>query len=301
MKSSSTCRRHCVHGMGMVVVTMGFCHGALANEPVAFRITELDLVSPRIVSDAFLFCQDLTSTLNDLVIQPAFNDLSVNTIQTFTPLDPAGASSQWQAEFNADCTPGTNPLECAPDADDPAFSMGTALNQAAGTCYTADPAEVNERGGGSNYSPAVNAPAAPCYATDVDSVELILSGITIPLKGATVSATYTGNPVDGLVTGVVTGFISQEEAALTRFSDTVDLIGNLSLYSILNGGDRVVNGVEDACNIGFVSADDADLFEAETGFRFFFNFVAERVNWPSDIDAPVLLLKDGFEEMPGGG
>lgn len=297
MMASFKSSRRSVLGLSALVVSMGTIHGATANE-AAFRISELELISPRIVSDALFFCQDLTSTLNDSVIQPALDDLSVNTIQTFTPLDPSAASSAWRAEFNAECTPGTDPLECEPDADDPAVSTGTAINLSAGTCYTPIPAEVNERTGLPPYNPTANSPAAPCYSTDVASVQLILSGITIPLKGATIAATYAGDPVDGLVNGVVTGFISQEDAATTTFSSGIPLIADLSLYSLLNGGDREVLGVPDACNINFIPADDADTFGNETGFRFFFNFAAEAVEWPSET-LPILILRDGFEGVSG--
>jgi hypothetical protein len=103
-----------------------------------------------------------------------------------------------------------------------------------------------------------------------------------------VSATYSGGtPATTLVSGVVTGFLSEREASDILLPDTLPApLGGAPLYTVLQAaGATVVNSsgqtVRSACNVGGGGhEDDRDtLPDGTRGFWFFINFTGERITW----------------------
>jgi hypothetical protein len=178
------------------------------------------------------------------------------------------------------------PDSCGPDAM-PDIVAAMVTNLSRGTCYTPIAADVNTRAGTpAAYSPTANTVGAPCFVSDEVMITVNLSGITIPLQRARVSATYSGTPPTRLVTGVVTGFLSERAAADILLPDTLPLVGGDPLYSHLQAGNRTATNsmgmsVPDGCNVGGgTNEDDADtLSDGTRGFWFFLNYEAELVTW----------------------
>src|SRR6185503_19462381 len=84
---------------------------------------------------------------------------------------------------------------------------------------------------------APNQPASPCFATDAQTIVLVLQGTSLTLYDARVGAQYSGDPATGLTTGLIRGFVTEEDAKVT-IVPLQDLAGgSRSLASLLRGGD----------------------------------------------------------------
>lgn len=263
--------------------------------PPAFRMTNLDLISPRIVIDAF-GCDDVTQvplfgfSVNgqiDEAIRPVSmgGSYSLHIVNLFRPLDPAMAVTATELHMNAACMEAPTPDSCVPNPM-PDLTTSNANNRSAGTCFMADPAQVNTRAGTpAAYAPAVNTVGAPCFVTDEQTLTITLTGIRIPLRRARVAATYSGVPPNRLVTGVVSGFLDEVTAADIVLPLSLPLVGGDALYEHLQAGDRSVTNsmgvsIPDACNVGGgTHEDDADMNGTVRGFWFFLNFEAELIDW----------------------
>ena len=267
--------------------------------PTGFRITNLDLVSPRVVVVPLIGCADVTQmpiggfSVNDSLdtaIRPMSAGggatYSLHVVNVFRPLAPGAPTSGLDIHLNAACMESPTPDACMAGAM-PDFVSTVANSRAAGSCFAPVAADVNTRAGGPTaYAPTVNSVAGPCFVTDEGLLTVTLSGIAIPLTRARVSASYSGSPVTGLVTGVVTGFLSERAAADVILPATLPLVGGDSLYQHLQAGGRTTTNtagrsIASGCNVGRGAVeDDADtLPDGTRGFWFFLNFQAERVSW----------------------
>ena len=263
--------------------------------PTGFRVTNLDLISPRIVASIpFFGCRDVTQTpvagfsVNgelDTAIQPMSSggDYSLHLVQLFRPLAPASAVTPSELHFNPVCMEAPTPDSCGPDPM-PDVVPSNANNLSAGTCYTPIASDVNASPG-MTYSPTANTVGAPCFVSDEETIMVTLSGISIPLTRARVAATYMGTPTNRLVTGVVTGFLDETTAADIVLPGTLPIVGGDRLYEHLQAGNRTImdsmgGSVSDSCNVGGgTSEDDADMDGTTRGFWFFLNFQAELITW----------------------
>ena len=288
------------------------CATEMAMPPTVFRMVDLDLVSPRIVLDVPLGgCQDITvncaragflgcqsdginTLLQNAVTMdedmPADGLFDLSVVSAFRPLAPATATTPVDFYIGADCSTAT-PSSCAPGTASVVNSGAT--NMAGGaTCFTPVAADVNTRAGApAAYAPAANTVTGPCFISDQETIMITLSGIVIPLERARISATYSGSPPTQLVSGVITGFLSERAAADTLLPATLPLVGGDPLYSVLQAGGRsVMNSagmtIASACNIneagsGNVAEDDADNVTgpATRGFWFYLNFRATLATW----------------------
>jgi hypothetical protein len=121
--------------------------------------------------------------------------------------------------------------------------------------------------------------------TNETTIMVTLSGIVIPLQRARVAATYSGSPPNRLITGVVTGFLTETAAADVILPATLPLVGGDSLYEHLQAGNRsVMNSmgmsIPDGCNVGGgTHEDDADTVGGVRGFWFFLNFESDLITW----------------------
>jgi cysteine-rich repeat protein len=273
------------------------CTTEMATPPTGFRVTNLDLISPRITADIFLLgCRDVTQTavlgfsVNgalDTAIQPmsAMGDYDLHIVNLMRPLNPAAASTPAELHLDAVCDEATMPDSCGPDPM-PMPVLSNANNQSMGSCFTPVAADVNTRvGTPAAYAPTANTVSAPCFVSDEEALTVTLSGIDIPLTRARVSATYSGTPANRLVSGTVIGFLSETAAADVILPDTLPVVGGDSLYQHLQAGNRSVMDsagmtIADGCNVGGgMSEDDADMDGATRGFWFFLNFEAELITW----------------------
>jgi hypothetical protein len=270
-----------------------------STPPTGFRITNLDLVSPRVVVVPLIGCADVTQmpvagfSVNDSLdtaIRPVSAGggatYSLHVVNVFRPLAPEAPTSGLDIHLNAACMESPTPDACMAGAM-PDFVRTVANSRATGSCFAPVAADVNTRAGTpAAYAPTVNSVAGPCFVTDEGLLTVTLSGIAIPLTRARVSASYSGSPVTGLVTGVVTGFLSERAAADVILPATLPLVGGDSLYQHLQAGGRTTTNtagrsIASGCNVGRGAVeDDADtLPDGTRGFWFFLNFQAERVSW----------------------
>jgi len=269
----------------------------------AFRITQLGLVSPRIVTAPPLTsCQDITQNSPSVLgnsIGPSVNSFyseaigpvssggtySLHMLPLLSPLDPGTPTSQLILHLDAACQEGS-PLDSCDPGSSPLIFTESATNLTDGTCFTPVLADVNTRAGTPvAYSPTANTVGAPCFHSEQGELLLDVYGLAVPLHHAHMAATYTGSPADGLVSGVITGFLPQLVAADLVFAESDPILGGQPLYSTLQAGNRTVldsmgASIPDGCNLGGgTHEDDADVFDDVTGFWFFLNFTAEQVNW----------------------
>jgi len=148
-------------------------------------------------------------------------------------------------------------------------SSTTANNSPAGmTCYTPDPTTLSTYSG---YS-APNTVTGPCFLSDPTSFTVSLSGTAIPLSEARVAATYSGGvPPNTLVSGVLSGFLSEADARAAILPASLPLVGGDTLFQHLAAGG--VSG--SSCT----SRDDRDTHMGVTGFWVYLNFTATQATW----------------------
>ncbi len=263
------------------------CQTEAGVMPTAFRMTTLSLISPRVVINVF-GCRDITQTafLGTSVngeIATSITGFTLNIVSVFRPLSTAAPTSPLDITTNAACMAGT-PASCGLAAMMPAVTSTTAVNMATGNCFTAVAADVNTRAGApATYSPGVNVVSGPCFASSQTTLNVNLSGIIVPLQRARIAAQYSGTPTSRLITGVVTGFLSEADARGVILPATLAVIGGDPLYSHLQAGGATGSG----CNLGGGTAeDDRDTImnpdgTTTRGFWFFLNFTADRATWTS--------------------
>jgi cysteine-rich repeat protein len=239
----------------------------------AFRVQTIKLMEPHVWANVFFRCRDLTDdgigslapSVNDS-LQTNVDDYLINFLTVFRPLDPAAPSSP--AEFiSGECTDGGI---CQPGAGSTMTS--NMNNQAAGgTCFAADPAALNP-----SYT-APNEVIGPCFVSDEEELDVeIGGGVVVPLTRARISATYDGGPPPTkLISGVLSGFLSEQSARSTRLPPEMPMVGDQPLYAILAaGGDE-----GSSCS----AQDDRDTVDDSgstvRGFWFYLNFTAQQVGW----------------------
>jgi len=258
--------------------------------PTAFRVETLVLMHPHIYADLPIFgCRDVTNSIplgladpvND-ILQDSVDCRVLNYITVHDPLDLAMMTNPVDL-VDGECAPlPPDPSMCpgssSPPPGTPTCQVGagtafpfTGTNTPAGmTCFTPDPTRYS-------YS-APNTVTGPCFLTSEQDITVVVSGISIPLIDARVSATYAGGaPPNQLVSGVITGFLTRTAAMAAIIPVSVSLIGGDSLYQHL--ADNGASG--SGCN----SSDDGATHTPSTGgpavdgFWFFLNFTADEVTW----------------------
>jgi hypothetical protein len=236
----------------------------------AYRTITLGIADPHLYTNIGV-CIDITSTAND-EFRTAIADYSLNFVNLFRPLDTSIATNPDEFITSAVCTAGS-PDSCTRDIGDAPIAT-IANNQMTGsaTCLSANASHLN-----ASYS-VPNAPSVPCFSTDSRTFNIDLGGILITLTDAQIGATYdTGTPPDGLLTGVIIGFLSVAEAQAAVFPADTPLIGGDSLYEHLAHGRASGSACETA--MGTWNVDDSDTNGATEGFWFHINFTAELVDW----------------------
>ncbi len=278
------------------------CTIETATPPTGFRITQLRLISPRItVAVPLGGCQDITDNCPSLfggcqadsvntLLANALNptstmngDYSLHIVSLFRPYSTTTATTPADIHVNAACMEMPTPDACGPDATAPNVVMSSVTNTTMGACFTPVAAEVNTRAGTpASYTPGVNTVTGPCFLSDPEMLMIDIGGIAVPLRDATLAATYSGTMPSSrrLVSGVVRGFLSEADAIAATLPASLPLVGGDPLYEHLQAGNRTVMMHTDGCNVGGgTNEDDADMNGTTRGFWFFLNFTAEEITW----------------------
>lgn len=228
--------------------------------PTAFRASRITLLDPHALAFGTV---DVTDTVNGAITSsiemdandPPDNILDLNVSIVFQPLDPQSASSAMSMSF-AECSAPLATTACTQTAAT-TLIPATATNESAGTCLAELPGTTTV------YDPAtpVVPVPAPCFVSDSVDVTVPLGTITLPLKSAQISATYSGAPVTSLVTGLLRGYVTKADADAVLLPDSVPLLGGSPLSDVL-------------------SADDMDTGpNGEDGWWFYIAVEADRVDY----------------------
>lgn len=257
------------------------CSDTCQLEPVAFRLTDLDIRDPHLYARV-IFCLDVTNTafgmdgVNPLIqasIQtdgddPADGLLDLSIVQLFDPLEQAAGTSTASYITFPDCTAPMSSTTCTLAAG-AERTPGTAMNMGMGAvCLDRIPGTTRM-----SYTPALVIPTAPgggtCYVAHTDTISLSLGGIDITLQDASIAGEWFGLPATEIRDGMIRGFISEADADTTIIPEGTtgfDSIDGEPLSSLLRGGTGVCQ-----------SGDDRDTLDGESGWYFYLNFSAVRV------------------------
>ena len=223
------------------------------------RIDDLALRDPHLYV-SFIGCSDQTATLNSQLLSELNGDadsdglLDNNPLLLFRPLDTGTGAGLAQA-VDGECTAPVAGTSCSAATPPAPFQYA---GQELGTCLAPLPGTVNN-----TYSPAISAPAGPCFVAAAGAAGAGLP-LPVPLLDSRLAASRRDNPTSGLRDGLLYGFLP-ESVADTLIID-VPLIGPRPLSSLLPGGSG-------AC----ASHDDRDTHEGASGWWMYFSFAASTV------------------------
>jgi hypothetical protein len=164
------------------------------------------------------------------------------------------------------CTTPVGSEVCGPDGG--ALEGTTYSNQAAGTCLAPIPGTVG-MDNTTPYSPPIASTTGPCFATAPADFTFPLGLFDLTLENVRASARYVGDPADGLIEGLLFGFLSEADADATLLPADLIILANQPITRLLPGGTG-------SCT----AHDDRDLGPGgEPGRYFYLNFTAHRVTW----------------------
>ncbi len=260
----------CTWGIALVVSTIA---APTLAAPAAFRMTDLDLRDPHLYTDIIIFgCIDITdsvpfgNSLNEILEENMNEDgdddgyLDLSPLILFDDLDQAGSGGNLQLHFG-NCIPPAATTMCERDPDQQ-LQTAVYVNSATGTCAGAFDGTTLP------YSPPVTPSTAPCFVTEPQTVTFDILGLHLDLEAAQIAGTYSGEPADRLLNGLILGFMSEAVAEATIMPDSLPIIGGQPLAQSLPGHAT-------AC----APHDDRDLgADGQTlGWWFYMNFVASEV------------------------
>lgn len=240
----------------------------------AFRITQLTLVDPHTYSGDMVSCLDSTATYNQS-FAASIGSFDINTTLVLRPLDPALDSGTVMDIVPAACVDGETIANCT-DKDVPPASVITASfnNIEGGACLSPVAGSQNPLYGMAPNE-ILHEPRSPCFVSAmIPSFSLGLAPtLKLPLSNVQIAAAYE---LEGgsqrLVQGVLRGFLSSSVA--------MTAVGTLNGFPftpwlVLAGGG--------GCQPPMNPIDDIDSVAApRDGVWMYFNFTAERVDWPTE-------------------
>jgi cysteine-rich repeat protein len=267
------------------------CSSTCRLEPVAFRMSDLDLRDPHTFADVpILGCTDVTnlSIFGQNGVNPTIqiniqNDedgdglLDLSIAQTFSPLvQTAGSSTMTDLVF-PDCTEPMSSTSCTLPAG-ATHTLATADNFGAPmVCLPAEPGTTN-----GSYTPAIVFPTAPaggtCYVAAAGTVTFTLSGLPITLEDARIAGEWFGAPATEIRDGLIRGFLSQATADATIIPEGTTGIASIDgepLSSLFRGG-------AGNCSQPAPATGDRDTYtppggSPTTGWFLYLQFTAVRV------------------------
>ncbi|MCB1560054.1 MAG: hypothetical protein KDI75_02970 [Xanthomonadales bacterium] len=270
----------------IAAVTLLLSSASCPGQATRFRIDDMALRDPHIFVNAFSSCADVTDTpiltfsvngeLAAAISEDRNDDglLDYSSLLVFQPLNHALPQNPFSVG-TADCTAPLASTACGPLQT--AQLSGPASLPAAGSCLEPIAGSLN------GYLPPVASSTAPCFASTTGTLVLDLGGIPVSLQQAQVAASFDGNPADGLVNGLMRGFISEADADTLLLPDSFPLVGGQPLSSLLPGGSG-----------NCATHDDRDVVQAEDGWWFYLNFSAARLDEAGAPDAGIFA--NGFED-----
>jgi hypothetical protein len=237
----------------------------------AMRYTELKLRDPHLFAEVNVgipLCLDVTEQGLNAQIATALNEdgdsdgfVDSSPLILFYPLDTSGAVRHlYQTEGECSFPLAGTQCMAVPGAAPVAVPYASFLG-GADACLAA----LSGTTGGYAATP-INAPMPPCFTSVSRDSITNLAGLELSLRAGRVAASFLSPPQSGLVSGLTRGFISEAVADSILIPADVPVIGNRPLSSLLKGGSG-------SC----ASGDDRDQHEGETGWWFYFNFVASPV------------------------
>jgi hypothetical protein len=241
------------------------CHDGECLLATAFRIDQMTLLDPHLFAGAsagMCFCFDGTSVINDR-IQSDIAGLSRNLLHVFIPLDLGSERNRMVGYGNATCASETS---CTLSGDF-VESQATLTREGTTPCYEA-PADTL----GGYGTPS--APPPPCFVSDPSTLAFFLDPDSPPLDfiEGRVSGTWSGDPPDRIVGGLMAGFVTEDAARAAVLPPEVgsQICGDPSLYTLLKGGGSCQGGDD---------RDDLDGDGTPDGWWFYFAFEGQRVDW----------------------
>jgi hypothetical protein len=245
------------------------------NPPTVLRFADLDLRDPHVFVVLPVFgCSDVTDVtplgdgVNPMIEEAITTDgepdglLDLSLLLQFRPFDPAGVGQR--VDFRSgSCTAPLASTTCAHDGvSNPAILWYDAIEADLGVNLCLEPAA----GTTSGYSPPIEAPSAPCFATQPGDVTVSILGLEVPLRETRIAAAFAGGPPQTLASGLLSGFVAEADADALIFPPSVPIVGGQPLSSVLPGG-------AGNCAAG----DDRDVLDAVTGWWFYLNYPADEV------------------------
>lgn len=233
--------------------------------PTAFRIHDAELVDPHIYAETGFTCgcNDVTALINTEV-QNTIDSYDANFLKVFRPLDLSETTNRMDFYPEADCDDADNDgvAECSPGGSSSTQTTATNIVGGGGDCFTAQSSRLN-----SNYTDP-NEPSDPCFSTDRHDVTVDFIGCSIKLEDTLISANYSSNssPTE-LNDGVLTGFLSENEARSCTISNQLLCNSPTTLYEILDDGN----------NCG--QSADKDTNGSTSGWWFYLNFSSDEAEW----------------------
>lgn len=254
----------------------------LVTPAKVFRFTDLDLRDPHVflpitVAPFPTFCSDFTdnpipttTTSFNGSIQSSYSAdsnpvdgvLDSSSLLWFRPLRQNGQIARVD-NGGADCLAPAPPASCSASA--------TAITQSyvyasasAGTCLMPLPGTT----GSPAYAPGISTPAGPCFVTAARTFTFDNGGTVITLNDAQIAASFVGDPATALANGLLRGFLRESDANQIMINNAALPGGSVTLSSLLAGGSG-------SCS----TRNDKDNHKGESGWWFYFNFVAEPVTF----------------------
>lgn len=242
-----------------------------------FRANHIALRDPHLFVNIGI-CLDLTEppgvlgiNVNGLIaeaIQDPDNEgnFSLNLLAAFRPLRQPPLPDGTVEIYTGECNGTLFGETCGAGDSPPAIT--TYVNQGAGTCVAPIPGTTGPGNTGA-YSPAVGSSTAPCFGSLPTAVSFQLDVINIDLQDVEFGGTFVGNPADDIVSGLIVGFLSEEDADTITIPQDIILVGGQPVSHVLPGG---------ATNCA--PHDDRDLGPGNVlGWYFYLEYNAHRINW----------------------
>lgn len=243
---------------------------SLESVPVTvYRNTQLALRDPHVFVNVPVFgCVDFTDTpipvvnvsfngtIADMLTMDTNADdvLDLSILQGFDRANTDGIG-QMVTAINGSCAAPFPPTSCLLESLI-AESIATT-NIETGLCLEA------VVGTTTGYTPPVPIIQDACFVATPTDTEAMLGGVILPLLQSQFAFGWMTNQ---LTPGLNLGFLREIDADNTLLPDTLPIIGGQPLSSILPGG-------QGSCAPG----DDRDVLNAETGWWFYLETMAEEV------------------------
>jgi len=231
---------------------------ALEVEATAFRVVEMTLADPHLFAYGWF---DVTGQVNDMIATSSNSDasdppdglLDVSVVAVLRPVDSTPDATAELDVVMADCTAPVETTTCQAPAE--GVSASTTATSYEDDCLAP---YAGTTGG---YSPGVVTPEGPCFASGEFDLTVTLGGVVLNLEYVRFGASYAGDPIDTLDSGLIAGFMTEETAAATILPDDLPAVGGSPLTSLLSSSDQDVGP------------------EGEDGWWFYLNFTAETVSY----------------------